>query len=86
MVDLSDFKRGQIVGVRMVGVRVTKTAELFGVARCTVSKIMTEFVNNILIKAKLWKKAKTVLQEPLHSYADYLQESQEYSSENYRRA
>ena len=43
MADLSDFKRGQIVGARMAGTSVTKTAELFGEVRSTVSKIMTAF-------------------------------------------
>ena len=43
MADLSDFKRGQIVGVRIAGTSVTKTVELFDVARSTVSKIMTAF-------------------------------------------
>ena len=43
MAHLSDFKRGHIVGSRMAGARVTKIAELFGVARATVSKVLTVF-------------------------------------------
>ena len=43
MASLSDFKRGQIVDARMTGACVTKTAELFGVARGIVWKIMIAF-------------------------------------------
>ncbi|XP_076062505.1 uncharacterized protein LOC143037830 [Oratosquilla oratoria] len=43
MADLSDFKRGQIVGARMVGASIMKTAELLGVSKGTVSKVMTAF-------------------------------------------
>ena len=43
MADLSDFKRGQIVSAHMVGVSVTKTAQMFGISRGTVSKVMIPF-------------------------------------------
>ena len=43
MADLSDFKRGQIVGACTAGARATKSAALFGVERSTVSKVMTAF-------------------------------------------
>ena len=39
MEDLSDFKRSQIVGAHIAG----WIAELFGVARSTVSKVMIAF-------------------------------------------
>ena len=41
MADLSVFKRIQIVYAPMGGASVTKPTELFGVARSTVSKVMT---------------------------------------------
>ena len=40
MSDLSNFKKGQIVGARMAGAGARKTAELFGIARRTFSKVM----------------------------------------------
>ena len=43
MAHLSDFRKGQIVGARMAGASVTKTAEIFGVATSTISKAMTAF-------------------------------------------
>ena len=43
MADLSEFKRGQIVGAYMAGTSVIKIAELFGVGKCIVLKVMTVF-------------------------------------------
>ena len=39
MADLSDFKRDQIVGARMVGT-ITKSFQMFGISRGAVSKVM----------------------------------------------
>ena len=43
MADLSNFKRVQIVSAHMTDASGTKMVELFGVARSTVSKVMTAF-------------------------------------------
>ena len=45
MADLSDFKKDQIIGARMVGASVKKNAELFGVTRSSMSKIQEESEN-----------------------------------------
>jgi len=46
MGDLSDFQRGQIVGVRLVGVSVTKSATALGISRAAVSKVMMPYTNH----------------------------------------
>jgi len=46
MGDLSDFQRGRIVGVRLAGASVTKTATSLGVYRAAISKVMTAYTNH----------------------------------------
>jgi transposase len=45
MGDLSDFERGHIVGARLAGTSVIKTATLLSVRRATVSKVMSAYTN-----------------------------------------
>jgi predicted transcriptional regulator len=45
MENLFDFERGHIVGARLAGASVTKTASLLGVSRATVSKVMSAHTN-----------------------------------------
>ena len=59
MADLSDFKKGQIIGAHMVGTSVTKTVQMFNISRSTVSKIMIALEKekkNVSIKHKSGQK------------------------------
>jgi hypothetical protein len=46
MGDLSDFERVQIVGTRLAGSSVAKTATLLDVYRATVSEVMSAYMNH----------------------------------------
>ncbi len=41
--DLSDFERGMVVGVRRAGLSISKTADLLGLSRTTISRIYREW-------------------------------------------
>ena len=84
MTTLSDIKRSQLVGACMAGTSVTKITELFGVARSTVSKIMTGKTSSL-------KQNSGRNQKPSNRDRQILMQivkkgSQEYSSKNYSRA
>jgi hypothetical protein len=51
---LSNFKRGQIIGVRLAGTSVTETDTIVGVSRATVSKVMSIYTN--VSKEERWVK------------------------------
>jgi transposase len=46
MGDLSDIEREQMVGARLAGASVIKTAALLGVSRATVPKVMSAYTNH----------------------------------------
>jgi hypothetical protein len=46
MGDLSNFEKGQIVGVHLAGASVIKTATLLGVLRVKFSKVMMTYMNH----------------------------------------
>jgi predicted transcriptional regulator len=46
MGDLSDLEGGKIVGARLAGASVTKTATLLGVSRATIYKVMLAYMNH----------------------------------------
>ncbi len=43
MGDISEFKKGEILGARVAGASLTKTASLCDVSRAKVSKVMSAY-------------------------------------------
>jgi hypothetical protein len=79
MGDLFDFERGQIIGARLAGASVRKTATLLSVSKVTVSKVMESWVDNIS-EEEQWAKINIDRKRSSYIEKDCFEKSRNYCS------
>ena len=74
MAELSDFKRGQIIVDRMVGASITKTVQMFGISRGTVSKVILPLKKKKMSKQSIsLAEIQSCQREPVELYIELLE-------------
>jgi hypothetical protein len=88
MGDLSNFERGQIIGVCSAGASVTKTSTLSGTSRVTFSKVYVGVLKSwedYISKEEKWVKINIDRKRSLYIERDCFEKSQNYCNIGDRR-
>ncbi len=71
--DLSDFERGMVVGVRRVGLSISKTADLLGFSPTTISRVNREWSEKEKISSEWQLCGRKCLVDVRGEWADWLE-------------
>ncbi len=67
--DLSDFEHGMVVGARRAGLSISKTADILGFSRTTISRVYREWPE----KEKISSENVFLMSEDRGELADWLE-------------
>ncbi len=72
-VDVSDFERGMVVGAGPAGLIISKTADLLGLSRTTISRVYREWSEKEKISSERQLSGRKCLVDVRGEWADWLE-------------